>query len=314
MREGYHWQGPLHQANVAFFPLYPLLGKLVDIIVHNDKLALFLISNFSFVAFCLILYRFIKNETNQRIALKTIFYLCLFPLSFVFSATYTESLFLLLVVSCLFLGRKKHWFWAAIFGFLASLTRFNGLVLFFVLPVLYKQTEKVWKKNLLWLLLIPLGTLLFIFYLQFKVGDGLAFYKVLAAWKILTVPPWILILEMLKFLFLTSSYSYFFAIAIFDLLTVILFIFLLLFARNRLTSDLFLYSFLMLIMALTKMWNPLFFYPAGSVSRYLMEAFPLFLVLAKLGKNPFIHYLYIFLCAILLGPLALSFFTGLWVF
>ncbi len=315
IQNGYSWAGPQVQANVAFFPLYPLLGKVFSWFLIDSTLSLFLVSNLSFLAFCLVFYQLVSLVKNKKIALQSVFYINVFPLSFLFSCLYTESLFLLLVSLSFYLAYKQKWWLTGLSGYLASLTRSSGVLLFLVLVYWYLAVEKKIKKSFFPLFLVPLGTLTYMIYLHFKVGDALAFYKVLSAWKIVTVPPWVLVAETVKFLLSVPSSSYFFAIVFFDLMVICFFLFLFLSSWSKTEKPFILYNFLILMLALTKMWQPNFFYPAGSVSRYLLEAFPLFWVLAVLTqKKPWLAYTYLFFCLILFGPLALAFFKGFWVF
>jgi hypothetical protein len=47
--DGYQWPGSLDiQSNVVFFPLYPLLGRIVGWLVADARWGLFIVSNVSF--------------------------------------------------------------------------------------------------------------------------------------------------------------------------------------------------------------------------------------------------------------------------
>jgi hypothetical protein len=134
-RDGYAFtEGQLR--DVAFFPLYPLLMKLVSNMTDNFLLAGVLVSTISFLGALLILDRLTDLEfgdsgTTER----TVFYLAAFPSSVFFSAVYTESTFLLLAVATMYCARRRWWLTAGTLGVLTSATRVVGIVLWPVLIV-----------------------------------------------------------------------------------------------------------------------------------------------------------------------------------
>jgi hypothetical protein len=95
----------------VFFPLYPLLLKLLAIIIHNYLLSGLIISNISVLAAAILLYKISKN-------IWSVIFLFSFPTAFYFGSVYNESLFLLLIL----LAFNK----SQIFGFFAGLTRLTG--------------------------------------------------------------------------------------------------------------------------------------------------------------------------------------------
>jgi len=129
----------------AFFPLYPIIIKLVNLIISNSLISALIISHISFIGF---IYYFIKLGLLD-FSKKTIFWasllLLLFPTSFFFFGVYTESLFLLLVAASFFLMQKKKFFKASVLAGLASATRFVGI---FLIPAIlwdYYQNQKKLK-------------------------------------------------------------------------------------------------------------------------------------------------------------------------
>ena len=73
-----------------------------------------------------------------------------------FSAVYTESLFLLLTLGALALGRSGHWGLAALAAGLASLTRNTGILIFIPLAVMVLQ-QSGWRSRVLWTRAVQLG-------------------------------------------------------------------------------------------------------------------------------------------------------------
>jgi len=112
----------------------------------------------------------------------TIFYMLIFPTAIFFTAVYTESLFLLLSLLTFYYSKERKYGLVGLFGFLASLTRITGLLLF--IPILweYWKNEKRIKLEMLPILFIPMGTLSFFVYHYYKFNDFLLFIKVQAVW------------------------------------------------------------------------------------------------------------------------------------
>ncbi|OGK30968.1 hypothetical protein A3F29_04355 [Candidatus Roizmanbacteria bacterium RIFCSPHIGHO2_12_FULL_33_9] len=120
----------------AFFPLYPTLVKTLSPLFGGNTLisGLFL----SNLAFFIALFTFKKYLDNifkdKSITFWAIIFLILFPTSFFFGAVYTESVFFLFLILCLYLLDRKKYISASFFALLASLSRFIGVFLF--IPIL----------------------------------------------------------------------------------------------------------------------------------------------------------------------------------
>ena len=111
---------PTEQTSAAFFPLYPLLIKLLSFMTTDPVLAGFIVSNTCFYIALIILYKLTLMDFSKVVANRTLIYLALFPTSFFFSAVYTESIFLMLILLAVYAGRKQRWELAGIAGLLAS--------------------------------------------------------------------------------------------------------------------------------------------------------------------------------------------------
>lgn len=163
----------------AFFPVYPLLMRLVagpfGVSLFSLTISGIIISNLSFLLALIFLWRLIRIDFSSKIAWLTLLTLTFFPTSFYFGAVYTESLFLFLAVLSFYCGIKGKWFWSGFFGMIASATRVFGVLL---LPSLLIEAwqKKDWSYKLLWLLLIPLGLGAYLYYLWLTTGDPLIFY------------------------------------------------------------------------------------------------------------------------------------------
>jgi Mannosyltransferase (PIG-V) len=118
-----------HAAETAFFPLYPVLIRLVGFLVGSDVLAGVVISTACLLTALILLHRLTELELGRRAANATVLLVAFAPLSFFFSAVYTESLFLMLSVAALLAARQNHPRRAAVLAGLAALTRPTGFLL-----------------------------------------------------------------------------------------------------------------------------------------------------------------------------------------
>ncbi|MDP1743831.1 MAG: mannosyltransferase family protein [Candidatus Amesbacteria bacterium] len=164
-------------AQQAFFPLYPNLIRYFSkyMLPVTSGVAISMVSFFIAIIFLVKLVQL--DDKDPNIAKWTVISLLAFPTSFFFGSVYTEGTFLMLIVLSFYCARTKHWWLAGIFGALASYTRFVGI---FLLPALifeWFETSKN-KKDLIPILLIPLGLLTYMQFLDKTTGDPLAFVHV----------------------------------------------------------------------------------------------------------------------------------------
>lgn len=131
--------------NYAFFPMYPLLVRALTHVVQDVYIAGLVVSNFAFVIAMVLLYSLIRTDpafnaptsdssagapmppSNEPLARKTLILLCLFPFAYVYSAMYTESLFLLLSIAVFYCARRGWWITAGCFACAAGATRMVGI-------------------------------------------------------------------------------------------------------------------------------------------------------------------------------------------
>jgi len=315
IQNGYWYKGPLVQSPVAFFPLYPLLGKILTYFGLSPALALFLIANLACLGFFVVFWLLIKEEFSEKVANLALLYYALSPLSFIFSSLYTESLFLLLCCSCFYFLKKKKILPAVLIAGLASATRPVGLVL--ILPILFalwQQKRKLW----LWIgpgLLSASGLILFNLYLYLKVGKLAPYLEVVhRAWRRTWAMPWESFRFFWESILIIPREHPFFPIAVFDLMMVLLFTILMVYSLKKLKISYQLFIWPVYFLSISQPWEPTFFLPSGSISRYMFQLFPLVALLAQIGeKNRLIHYLIVFFFTSLFGVFSLAFFHGVWI-
>ncbi len=116
-------------STTAFFPLYPLLIRLVSLTGLSIDAAALLIPNVAFLGALYYLYRLVRLDYPAAVATRALWLLALFPTAIVFFIPYTESLYVLLAVLTLWHLRRRQWLAAGIAGALGALTRQSGIVL-----------------------------------------------------------------------------------------------------------------------------------------------------------------------------------------
>lgn len=159
-----------------FFPLFPLMARFLAFAGPiNMAITGLLISNISFFLGLVGLWKLVRLDYQENIAKVATLLLLFFPTSFYFGSYYTESLFFALAVWSFYFARKSKWFWSGILGGLSSLTRILGIALFPALFVEWWQSRKRSFGGAVWVLLVPLGLLIYMFYLYKTTGDPLNF-------------------------------------------------------------------------------------------------------------------------------------------
>jgi Gpi18-like mannosyltransferase len=171
----------------AFFPLFPSLINLVsklfpklvnlDLVLYTDPAFFYsgmLVSNIFLVATLFFYYKIISLDSSEKIAKHSLILLLVFPTSFFLGAIYSESLFLFLSMFSIYLLRKQKFLLASFVIAVATATRLAGLFLIVVYLIeVYKSKEKI---NYLWVLLTPLGILIYMYFLHQNFGNAFYFF------------------------------------------------------------------------------------------------------------------------------------------
>jgi len=295
-------------SNVTFFPLYPLLWKLVWWLSPWSRFASgVLTANLAALSFSLIFFHWVQNRYHTAQAQKALIILLAFPTSFFLISAYSESLFMLLVVIVFLLADKKQWAEAALVAGLASAARPVGLSLWPTLIYLYYTTQSSQTNQLVNLknqlavwLLPPIGLAAFSGYLWWQLNEPWAWaVNQQLAGRIFTWP-W------------HTLTAYFFNIVNRGDLwlthlseaAALLFVSLLLPAVWRLNKG-------YLIFIVTSLLPALFSGTLGSLPRFVLALPPLFVIMAQVTK-PW-RWLYLSLSLPLLALAIIRFVTWRWV-
>lgn len=293
----------VHYVNIArigytnldfvFLPLYPILIYLMTAITHNFLLSGVLIS---IICYFIGLVFFLKLAVLLSVDKKNYYWLAIFmlafPASFFFTSVYTEGLFFLLAVCYFYFLFKKNFLLAALFGFLAPLTKLIGV--FLIVPSIiyvYLSKLKFNLKQLLTYIAPAIGLLTYSLYLFASQKDPLSFINLHASFganrsnHIILLPQ--IYFRYFKIFFLAKfNFQYFVALIEFSFFNFVLFILVCdliktLKLKNsqktmRLTLNLF--SFIVVII-------PTLTGTFLSVPRFIVIAISMYLYLAGLKNN-----------------------------
>jgi hypothetical protein len=118
------------EGDSVFFPLFPALTRLASLLTGGDyTIAGLVISTLACVAALALLYMLAETYYGTLPAKWAIVVLAAFPTAVFLVAPYSESLFLSLTLAAFLAARKRRWWLAGVMGFLAGLTRPNGMII-----------------------------------------------------------------------------------------------------------------------------------------------------------------------------------------
>ena len=158
------------QKITAFFPLYALVVHGAAEVTRSTLVAGVLVALVAAGAAAAVLRRI----AGPALGGDAVLLLALFPTAYVFTAVYSEGLFLALATGSFLAGLRGRTLLAGILGGLAAATRVVGLALLPALLVLAWQQRRSWR-GLAPVLIVPAGLGAYMLYLERRFGDALAF-------------------------------------------------------------------------------------------------------------------------------------------
>ena len=298
-----------HGTDMAFFPLYPLLIRVVGELAGNHLIAGLLISNISFFFGLLYLYKLLEREYDRAVARRAIFYVSIFPTAVYFTAVYTESLFFMLTVASFYYMRARLWWIAAALGLLAALTRVEGALLLLPFAMEWSAARKsAQKPSILDLFagaLIPLGLGIYMAYLWVLRADPLYFSHVQIHWNRHFAPPWVsLINALLKIAHGSGPQAV--ANQSLEVGFTLLMIAVLVAGWRSLRPSYIAYMGLSILV-------PMSTSNLMSMPRFALVLFPMFAILARWGERPWVNNVILAFSLPLLGLFAVLFADWYWV-
>lgn len=172
--------------HIVFFPLYPIVVRLLAGLLQNYFASAFVVSNAATVAAGYLLYELALLDMDRRSARRAVKFQFLMPAAFLLCAPMTDGLFLLLSVATLLLMRKRRYLSACAMGALAAFCRIQGILL--MAPILVEMvTDTIREKRMgiakIWpqirryacILAVPAGLLLYVWINYEVTGNPLQF-------------------------------------------------------------------------------------------------------------------------------------------
>lgn len=285
------------QTPYAFFPLYPMLIRGLGFATGDNFVAGIIISNVALFVGSLYLFKLVRFEDDEATALRSMKYMYLFPVAFIFSGVFTESLFVMLMIMCFYYAKKGNWAFVGVLGLFIGLTKTLGIVV--LIPIFYeylKMHSYRIKPDVLYLGLFPAGVALFSRYCYTKTGDYLAFMHAQGTWGRTFSNP----IAGLDAGFANGNF-YIYYLAYFSLFFIIL---LFVFAR-RIGFTYFLLGALLIFIPLST--------GVLAMPRFILSVFPFFIMFARLGKNQALDTNLTIACALLQGFFMVFWVAGFWL-
>lgn len=164
---------------INFFPLYPVLARILGHALIGPFVAGLVISNVSLLGSCYFLYKIARLDASKEESLLAVKYVFLFPTAFILNGFFTESLSLLLILMVMYHARTGKWHLVGIAGFFLALTKSLGVFMFIPAGLEYLRQRQYNLKKLDWrclfLALLPAGLGVYMLYNHYLLGDFLAF-------------------------------------------------------------------------------------------------------------------------------------------
>lgn len=272
-------------ATIAFFPLYPLLSRLVSPLLAGQIVwAELVVSSVALIAALALLARLMATElmsVGREGPWLAALLVVLSPAGFFLLAPYTESVFLALTLASFLLLRRDRWWESGLMAAAAGLTRPFGILLIF--PLGFAALERARKSGgpRMRDFIVPVLPLAAYLGLQawyrFGVGERRSFFEVDRAWGVTLAPPWQVLAGAAHRILSAGD-----LIELFNMAALVGFTALAVLAFFRLPRvySFFTAPYLILLYLHTARVTPL-----ESVGRYTLVLFPCFMALALLLRG-----------------------------
>lgn len=188
-RDGYFFS-TTEPSPVPFFPMFPILMKLVSFVFHDMRIAGFIVPHACLLTTALFLRSLVELDYDVRVARAAVVFLLFNPVSLFHSSAYSESTFLMFATGALLAARKGHWLLAGLSGMCLAMTRNVGVLI--ALPLAIEYGRQVWSTKskpsdlfhprVLFLALVPLGLAAYMFYGYVRWDDPFAFLHASKVW------------------------------------------------------------------------------------------------------------------------------------
>lgn len=174
-RDGYTFR-----ESFAMYPLFPLAIKILNFIINNYDLSAVILAPFFSALSTFIFYRISLIKSKNPLIVSILFTLTLYPWLITSSIPYSESLYMILLLSSFYYYIKDRPLKAGILAALATLTRATGILL--TIPLIYKTIKNKSHKYAIASLFPLLGIITLYLYFYSLTGDFFITFKVEREW------------------------------------------------------------------------------------------------------------------------------------
>jgi hypothetical protein len=293
-----------------------MLMKAVAVLIgRTDEegilIAGILVANLALLTGLIYLVALVRLDFDRTIAARTALYLLIFPTSLFLSAVYADPLFLALAVAAFYHARRGQWWIAGLLAAAGTLTRPQGLLVVVALFYEYLAQRqfrlRAIRADILALGLAPAALAGWGYCLYRLFGHPLVGVHASAVWGREMMPPWRLIFGNLAVLYHAwGNYQRVHYYAIIDLSFVaVLFVLVVACWRMVRSSYALFASISFLLMTSSGV--------AASIMRYGLTLFPIFIVLALVGRRPAFDRAYTVIAVALLSLFMAMFVQWYWV-
>jgi len=176
---------------IAFYPLFPWLVRLVACVSRSYLAAGFIVSGIASVVAAILLRRLVQLDYPTSVAMRSVWFLLIFPTAYFLQIGYSEALFLALALACILAARGERWRLAGMLGALCWMTRATGAILVPTLAVEAAQQfwvrrrccgqssvgSRAWNWQWLWIATVPAGFAVYLLINWSVSGDPFAFLQ-----------------------------------------------------------------------------------------------------------------------------------------
>jgi hypothetical protein len=177
--------GALQGNELAFFPLYPMLIRLLSTLGLNAGTAAIAVSWLASIGAAVALHLLGTSLYGRRAGWALVAICCSAPMSVVLSMAYSESLFLALVAGMFVAAHRQVWWAAGLLGLGAALTRPTGAAAAVALAVaavlaVRRHPERRWQPLAAAAVALA-GVPAYLGWVAWRVGDLDAWFKIQTA-------------------------------------------------------------------------------------------------------------------------------------
>lgn len=132
--------------SIAFYPLFPWLLRVVAFFTKSYLAAGLIVSGIASVVAAILLRRLVQLDYPTSVAMRSVWFLLIFPTAYFLHVGYNEALFLAFALGSIMAARVERWWLAGILGAFCWMTRAAGVVLVPTLAVEATQQYLVRRK------------------------------------------------------------------------------------------------------------------------------------------------------------------------